>query len=801
MNTIRICPVCGNPLPPDAPAGLCPVCLLKTDAGANPPAKGPSEEPTSTLTIGPGAFVRVHYFGDYELQQEIARGGMGVVWKARQASLNRIVALKMILAGKLAGAAEVQRFRREAEAAANLQHPNIVAIHEVGEHEGQHYYSMDYVEGRDLGARVRESGPLPPARAAECLQTIAEAVHFAHQRGTLHRDLKPQNVLMDAAGVPRITDFGLAKFIERDDSLTKTGATMGSPSYMPPEQAAGHLDQVGPHSDVYALGTIVYELLTGRPPFRAETAMATMRQVMESEPVAPRKLNPAVPPDLDTICLKCLEKNPARRYPSARALAEELGRFLKHEPIQAVRASAIRKAESWLRRHPWTLMAAASLVAMVLLGLLYWQYERVKFLENRPLAPNQALRHPGLGRQQLKTWHDDCFRVYIITVGAYLAFKQYQAKGLKQVSLRPTGYAPSLPLSQPLRVVCGLIGVVALGFTLLYFAKAIQVSVWENTPGFSDWLTIYINLYFSLTLLFLVVRDYQKFVHGLPSRTFSAEQLGPLHQAILDGDIPGAIKLYRRTVPDASLAEAQDYVGKHNAELRAKHPEKFAPPPKLWDLNWRWMGICLVVEVALFAGFWIMVPPVAPAARLFTSAGGFLSGAGIFLSRRLKTCWQRCLVVLGLLFIPLALTATLRFSNKGRFYFGGLVSGMCMIQSGFTRKRRKSAPGYRPLMTIAMARNAARLRSPPGAGCRADNAGQSDIAAGNRGRRPRAAAPLALGAKKPGRSAPARCSQKWPRPARPPPPPDASDRYRLSIPDCKSSAPPPVPAGSFCRPD
>jgi serine/threonine protein kinase len=177
MNTSRICPVCGNPLPPDAPAGLCPVCLLKTDQSAKPAAKAKSGEPLSTLTIGPEAFVRVRYFGDYELLEEIARGGMGVVWKARQASLNRTVALKMILAGKLAGEAEVQRFRREAEAAANLQHPNIVAIHEVGEHEGQHYYSMDYVEGRDLAALVRESGPLPPARAAECLKTIAEAVH------------------------------------------------------------------------------------------------------------------------------------------------------------------------------------------------------------------------------------------------------------------------------------------------------------------------------------------------------------------------------------------------------------------------------------------------------------------------------------------------------------------------------------------------------------------------------------------------------------------------------------------------
>jgi serine/threonine protein kinase len=348
VNTIRICSVCRTRLPPDAPADLCPVCSPKNASIPKPVTTSQTSNPTATISLSPDAFAPVPRFGDYELLEEIARGGMGVVWKARQISLNRTVALKMILAGKLASDAEVQRFRREAEAAANLQHPNIVAIHEVHEQDGQHYYSMDYIDGRDLAALVAENGPLPPERAAECVRTIAEAVHFAHQRGTLHRDLKPQNVLMDAAGIPRITDFGLAKFIARDESMTQSGAAMGSPSYMPPEQAAGHLDQIGPHSDVYSLGAILYELLTSRPPFRGETAMATMRQALESDPVAPRKINRSLPPDLETICLKCLEKNPARRYNSARALAEELGRFLKHEPIQAIPVSPIRKAESWL---------------------------------------------------------------------------------------------------------------------------------------------------------------------------------------------------------------------------------------------------------------------------------------------------------------------------------------------------------------------------------------------------------------------------------------------------------------------
>ena len=591
MDNMRICPQCRKPLPADAPEGLCPACLAKVALGTEPAAsgaKGKSGEPAETLTISPDAFVRVRYFGDYELQEEIARGGMGVVWKARQASLNRTIALKMILAGKLAGEAEVQRFHREAEAAANLQHPNIVAIHEVGEHDGQHYYSMDYIAGRDLGVLVRESGPFTPTRAAECLQTLAEAVHFAHQRGTLHRDLKPQNVLMDAAGIPRITDFGLAKFIERDDSLTKTGAAMGSPSYMSPEQAAGHPDQIGPHSDVYALGAILYELLTGRPPFRGETAMATMRQVMESDPVALRKLNPAVPPDLETICLKCLEKNPARRYPSARALAGELGRFRKHEPIQAIPVSAVRKAENWLRRNPWTLMAAASLVVLVLAGLLYWQYERVKFLENRPLVPDQAFSHPGLGMEQLKTWNHVALLVYTTISWAFIVFLKYaRGRTWSQVFERANPGRRRLPFIRlddsdcrpvrpHLRVVCGLIGVATLGFTALYLAKIIRVSVWESTPRYLPWIWVYGCFTFSFYLLFLVVRDYQKYVHGMPGQTLSAEQTELLRQAIFDGGLRSAIKVYRRLIPDASPAEAKDYIGKLALELKVEQPEKFA---------------------------------------------------------------------------------------------------------------------------------------------------------------------------------------------------------------------------------
>ena len=335
----------------------------------------------------------IKYFGDYELLEEIARGGMGVVYKARQTSLNRIVAVKMILAGQLAGEADIRRFHAEAEAAANLQHPNIVAIHEVGEHQDRHYFSMDYVEGQNLAALVRE-GPLPPAKAAGLVKTIAEAIQYAHQRGILHRDLKPQNVLIDEHGRPRVTDFGLAKRTGADSSLTQSGAVMGSPSYMPPEQATGRHDQVGPHSDVYSLGAILYQLLTGKAPFVGETPLATLRKVVEEDPGPPSKHSPLSPPDLETICLKCLEKKPEHRYPTARALAEELGRFLNHEPILARPASEWRKVSAWMLKHPWLITAALALIGAVavigLASLVYGLWEHSQLEAWRSSHPGES---------------------------------------------------------------------------------------------------------------------------------------------------------------------------------------------------------------------------------------------------------------------------------------------------------------------------------------------------------------------------------------------------------------------------
>ena len=382
MKTMKLCPECGQVLAPDALLGLCPECMMKAGLGTVAPPPSPNDQPAS------GA--RVPYFGDYELVEEIARGGMGVVWKARQASLNRIVAVKMILSGRLAGEAEVKRFRTEAEAAAKLQHPNIVAIHEVDEHEGQHYFSMDFVEGQSLAEMVFHR-PLLPEQAAKYLLAIAEAIHYAHEKGVLHRDLKPSNVLVDHADQPRVTDFGLAKLVQSDSGVTHSGAVMGSPSYMSPEQASGKTREIGPATDIYSLGAILYELITGRPPFRAATPLDTMKMVVESETAAPKWVNPAVPADLETICLKCLEKDPRRRYESAKALADDLDRFLKHEPIQARPATRLYRVEKWIKRKP-AQAALVGVIALALLALAFGGWRYAVSLRKSGIEINERLR-------------------------------------------------------------------------------------------------------------------------------------------------------------------------------------------------------------------------------------------------------------------------------------------------------------------------------------------------------------------------------------------------------------------------
>jgi WD40 repeat protein len=316
----------------------------------------------------------------YEILGELGKGGMGIVYRARQVRLNRIVALKMILPAR-AGDEGVARFRVEAEAVARLQHQHIVQIFEVGEYDGQPFFSLEFLDGGSLAAQL-DGTPWQAARAAEMVEMLAQAVDAAHQRQIVHRDLKPANVLLDAAGHPKVTDFGLAKRLDVELGHTQTGVILGTPSYMAPEQAGGQKD-IGPAADVYALGAILYELQTGRPPFKAATLLDTVLQVLSEEPVAPSRLNPKMPRDLETICLKAMAKVPARRYPTARAMADDLRRFLNGEPIQARPVSAVERMWRWGRRHP------AQVVAMVTLALLTMTMPIVGLIA---VSRNEAIR-------------------------------------------------------------------------------------------------------------------------------------------------------------------------------------------------------------------------------------------------------------------------------------------------------------------------------------------------------------------------------------------------------------------------
>ena len=316
--------------------------------------------------------------GDYELLEEVGRGGQGVVFRARQKSLNRTVALKVISLGQWASKAHLKRFRLEAEAAARLEHPGIVPIHEVGERDGSCYFSMKFVEGGQLDEVVRRE-PMSIRQAAELIAKVARTVHYAHEHGILHRDIKPGNILLDAKGEPHLTDFGLARLVETESTMTRTLEVLGTPSYMAPEQAMGNNAAISSATDVYGLGAVLYQLLTGQPPFAGGATYETIKLLLDTEPKQPRLLNPKIDRDLSTICLKCLEKDPKRRYSSALALAEDLERWLKHEPIQARHTGIFARGRKWVQRNPTSALLAASLVALAAAaGWIVWKSELIR---------------------------------------------------------------------------------------------------------------------------------------------------------------------------------------------------------------------------------------------------------------------------------------------------------------------------------------------------------------------------------------------------------------------------------------
>jgi TolB-like protein/Tfp pilus assembly protein PilF len=407
-RVLRICKKCGTAVFADEPEGLCAACVLETSLGM-----------VHEEVNGAGSPEMPDELGDYQLMEEIGCGGQGIVYRARQKSLNRIVALKVIGLGRWATKAHIKRFRFEAETAASLDHPCIVPIHEIGESDGSCYFSMKLVEGRRLD-EVIKCDPLSPRRAVELIIKLARTVHYAHQRGILHRDIKPGNILIDADGEPHLTDFGLARLVERESTVTGTIAeALGTPSYMAPEQAAGDAARLTSATDVYGLGAVFYHLLTQRAPFVGGTIYKTVRLVLETEPQQPRLLNPKVDRDLSTICLKCLEKDPQHRYSSALELAEDLERWLTHKPIQARRAGIVIRGKKWVRRHPTTAVAVASLIVLCgIVGLVVWKSELIR---PRPATGIAVLPFENLSNNKEDTSFADGVQDDILTKLAKIA--------------------------------------------------------------------------------------------------------------------------------------------------------------------------------------------------------------------------------------------------------------------------------------------------------------------------------------------------------------------------------------------
>jgi Protein kinase domain len=665
MNT---CSLCNAPLPDDAPGGLCPQCLMKA-------------------VLSPGD--QIQYFGRYELIEEAGLGGMGVVWRARQMGLDRVVALKMIRGGVLADAEDLKRFQAEAQAAAQLHHPNIVAIHEIGEHEGQHYYSMDFIEGKNL-ADFCDGKPLPAKQAAELIATIADAVQFAHQHGILHRDLKPQNVMLDANGAPHLTDFGLAKRTDLDSGLTQTGAVLGSPSYMAPEQAQARHDRIGAHTDVYSLGAILYETLTARAPFRGETPAETMMRVINDDPAAPSKIDPTIPRDLETICLKCLEKEPSRRYATARDLAEDARRFLKDEPVVARPASALRKAESWVRRHPWTLAAGSALLVLLLACVVDFLFEQNRFLRAQQITPDLR-RSAGARSGELKDWQTLGMFFYIVLAWTKLIMRK-QACGLarwrdfwdpKQV------WKPHGLLSTRMAVVCLTLALASVSFSFFLLAKGIQAFVWEGATSWTLPVWVFALVTFGLTIIAEALRSLRG---GVTIPSLSADALVQIETLIRQGAFASAVKRVRTEAPGTGLAAAHAAVQRMAARLEAATPGTLVDPGVHRKINVAAISICLGAEMSLAIVLFAMAMP-HPEPFVLDFVAGFLLGAGLIGGTRAIGIRRKTLLLLPGLTLPLlsAPAPSLRYPDGAIFhgepYLTGLLFGAALLLCAFLRRK------------------------------------------------------------------------------------------------------------------
>lgn len=550
-------------------------------------------------------------FGDYELLEEISRGSMGVVWKARQRGLNRIVALKAISSGVLATTEDVARFRSEAETVANLKHPNVVSIHEIGEHDGLHFFSMDFIEGRTLESLVREK-PMAPRDAARLLRTIAEAVHFMHERGVLHRDIKPLNIILDPCGRPVLLDFGLAQHLDDTHRLTQTGVVMGSPCYMAPEQAERGQGCIGPQTEVHALGVTLYQMLTAMVPYSGSTAEETLANVVRWTPKPPSEHVPSIPHDLETIVLKCLEKSPLRRYATARDLAEDLDRFINGLPVLGQRARLGRRVLTWLQQHPWTVAWAALGAVNVLLAATFGFWEKTLYLASKvENAGNPGAAGPLRGWLQLSAFEFFTAMLAMILCAVLIRASAY---GLRLVDaiVRPELMTAQSRRAVPGRVLKVSVFIAVIGGVqgLRSFMDFIETGVWQQVWRWEQLaLETYALAIWSVGLLGMVWRFYRAQHMGTPM-PHEMSALPPLCQAavqaaIFRGDSTHAVNLCREAT-GMDLSTATRCVNGLVRHLKELHSDKFRTP-----------GGRGPVSVSIYLGTLVVVCALVPlAARL-----------------------------------------------------------------------------------------------------------------------------------------------------------------------------------------